>query len=124
MNFQLISATMLCYAPYTASSTTPCAIPGIDLPSLKLTCDNNAPVGTNNTLFNSRFLNLSNTRVSRTIALHPQPLPPDWVSCSFLSNTSIPQSVYISLMSIPFSLRSVRSIYLPVYPKSPVIIIS
>ena len=39
-----------------ASSTTPCAIPGTDSPSLKLTGERSAPVGTNSIRFNSPLL--------------------------------------------------------------------
>ena len=38
---------------YTCSSTSPCAIPGTELPSLKLVLLKSAPVGANNTRFHS-----------------------------------------------------------------------
>ena len=39
----------------SVSRITPCAMPGTLFPSLKLTGDSNAPVGTNRTLFKSPF---------------------------------------------------------------------
>ena len=42
---------------YTCSSTSPCAIPGTELPSLKLVLLKSAPVGTNKTRFHSPLCN-------------------------------------------------------------------
>ena len=73
-------------------NTIPCAIPGTLAPSLKLTVDINAPVGTNRIRFHSPFSTFGKIWDASVTAAHPHPLPPACVSCSFASNISIPQS--------------------------------
>lgn len=67
----IISGTLYC------SITTACAIPGIESPSLKLTFDNNAPVGTNRIRFQLLFMIPGNICPAKTEAAHPHPLPPE-----------------------------------------------
>ena len=62
------------------SNQTACAIAGIVLPSFADTCDNNAPVGTNNTLFHSPLASFGNITAESINAEQAHPLPPAWVS--------------------------------------------
>ena len=61
--------------------TTAWAIPGIVSPSLKLTLDKSAPVGTNRMRFHLPLMSSGRICAIRTEAAHPHPLPPEWVSC-------------------------------------------
>ena len=59
------------------SRIIPCAMPETGAPSLKLTFESMAPVGTNKTRFSSQLAIRGRSHAVRTDAAHPQPLPPE-----------------------------------------------
>ena len=73
-------------------SAIPWAIPGTDSPSLKLTLESIAPVGTNRTRFHWPVTMRGRINAASTEAAQPQPLPPECVSCDLLSKIRSPQS--------------------------------
>ena len=54
-----------------------CAMPGIVFPSLKLTFESNAPVGTKSTLFQLPLRSFGRISALSVEAAQPQPLPPE-----------------------------------------------
>ena len=65
---------------------------GIDSPCCEAVGDMRAPVPINNNSFISPVCSFGRKYPQRTLALHPQPDPPAWVSCSSGSNIMTPQS--------------------------------
>lgn len=66
---------------------------GIDSPCCEAVGDMRAPVPINNNSFISPVCSFGRKYPQRTLALHPQPDPPAWVSCSSGSNIMTPQSL-------------------------------
>ena len=84
----------------------------------------NAPVDTNKTLFISFLINFLYKYPEATTAEHPHPLPPASVFCASLLNIISPQSIWLSLISYPYSNKSLSVICFPTLPRSPVAMIS
>ena len=66
------------------------AIPGMLSPWSEETGDIKAPVATNSTFLKKPLRNLLRIYEHSTLALHPQPEPPEWTSCAFLSKIKRP----------------------------------
>ena len=69
------------------------AIPGILSPCWELVEFIKAPVAINNNFLIFLSFNCLNKYPENTVPQHAQPLPPEWVSCAFLSKIKTPQSL-------------------------------